>query len=224
MIIVRKAFLACLGALLASATTTQATVVFDNTTRDLGVRLAAGSTEIGDEIFLARGGDGHALFVLGSFSLQYYGVNLDPNAQMRFRIYANDGGVFDQGSRQPGTVLFDSEFFPISSTERATLTFDSDFGGGLTVPWHFTWAVEFGNLGAGTGGLDLYGPPSVGVSYNDFWVRNEGGWELRQTPGGIGDFAARVSVIPEPSSVTLLACAGALLLARARARRTTATC
>ena len=58
-----------------------------------------------------------------------------------------------------------------------------------------TWSVEFLNLGVGRAGLLLYDPPTLGDSYDDFWVKINGEWEVKSTENG-SNFAARLAGVP----------------------------
>jgi hypothetical protein len=59
------------------------------------------------------------------------------------------------------------------------------------VPKGFTWTVQFQGIsgsvvGLQSGGLDLYGVPTVGQTYNDYWERSGAGntWVLREPSPG----------------------------------------
>ncbi len=194
--------LAAVGALcLGSAA--RADVLYWNYATDLGTRLNAEGEEIGDEIVLADAPQGRAYYVT-NFSFNYWAANLSPSARLRVRFYRNDGPRYSGHPRMPGSVFFDSGLFPIASTDRSMLVFDSDFGSGLVAPPEFTWTVQFYNLGegasAGVGGVDLFSPPSVGANYPDCWVRGgEEGWQLAGFEDANVDFAASVSGSTVPS-------------------------
>jgi hypothetical protein len=79
-----------------------------------------------------------------------------------------------------------------------TITFNT--ASNLVVPDSFTWTAQFSNLGANQAGLLVYGPPTVGTSFDDFWLKTNSTWSTFQVGGGPSDFAARfgatVTVIP----------------------------
>lgn len=194
--------------------TALADVVFQNTTTDLKTRFNIGVAEVGDQVVLDGGSYTTAsAFVIKSFSLQYWGANLGANATMDVRFYANDGVAYDVGSQAPGTLLWDSGAFGVASTDRATLTFTTDFGNGVAVPKSFTWSVMFNGIApGGSAGLDLYSPPTVGKDFSDYWLRTDVGWVLAKSENQNVDFAAKIdgTPIPEPTSLLLF---GGLLFA-----------
>ncbi|MFM1767989.1 MAG: hypothetical protein RJA22_518 [Verrucomicrobiota bacterium] len=162
-------------------------VLYENrTTRSDPERFAQSGYEFGEEIVLAGNGSS---YVVTNFSFEYFGYGPDftsNNVSVNLRFYANDGS-----NGVPGTVLLDSGFFTIPATgpEGSVLTYA---GLNVTVGKSFTWTVEFQGLNPGTGaglqsaGLDLYGVPTVGQTYNDYWERSGAGgtWELRvPSPG-----------------------------------------
>jgi hypothetical protein len=129
------------------------------------------------------------VWVLTEFLFEYYG-NFTPSGGefARLRFYENDGpGLY----KQPGTLLFDSGDFSIApgyQTKRLT---------GLSVPLpdSLTWTVQFTGLSGQTGnraGLVFRQPPTIGWSYDDFWERSGGDWELLGWNGRpVANFAAR---------------------------------
>lgn len=189
------AILAATGILLAN--TTQAEIVYQNTTGDLSTLLNPGSFEVGDEILLAYGGG-----VITNFTFQYT-ASFSGDRLARVRFYENNGPLVS-GFASPGSNFFDSGIFSIGSGSQ-TLTFDTDFGSGLAAPDHFTWSVQFFLVDSGdSAGLDLFNPVTVGNNFDDYWDNNGSVWTLRQSTNGIPiNFAAQVEVIPEPSTVAL---------------------
>jgi hypothetical protein len=191
------------------APTAHAELVYNNSSNDLTNRFNPGTNEVGDEIVLAGGGR-----ILTDFTFQYWGVFTNSGADARIRFYANDGSTngLPLGSQMPSTVLFDSGWFGIIPTNRATYMFnDFTLGGGnliaLTgpVPTDFTWSVQFSGLTAGeSAGVDLYSPPTVGTNYADYWDNTVSGWELRASTNGVPiNFAARINATPEPGTLWL---------------------
>lgn len=200
--------------------TALADVVFQNTTTDLKTRFNIGVSEVGDQVVLSGGSYANATaFVIDSFSMQYWGVDLASSAKMQVRFYANDGVSYDVGTQAPGTLLWDSGLFTVVPTDRATLNFSSDFGGGVVVPKTFTWTVMFSGLGSGTAGVDLYSPPTVGNDYSDYWIRTDLGWVLAKSQNQNVDFAAKLTGTPIPEPTSLLLFGGLLLVAPAAWRK-----
>jgi hypothetical protein len=211
------------GALLVcvSVKSAAAEVVYDNIVNDLNFDLNIGTQEAGDEVFL----DGTARW-LSEFTFEYWGTNtLSPtefvgDVQARIRFYLNNGPALPdvENALTPGTILFDTGFFAIDPSSRATLTF-TNFTAGMVVPLEvqlpdsFTWSIEFSGLDAtDTAGVTVYSPPTVGNNFDDYWVFDGSAWML-QTNVVSMDFAARISAVPEPSTVLLGLCGGLLALA-----------
>lgn len=217
---------------LAASTPLQAQrTLFDNTSTDLQYRLTAGTAQIGDQIILSEAG-----VYMTAFSFEYFGTNtasagtttFGGPVQARVRFYLNDGSPFN-GVPGPGTQLFDSGAFAISPTPdgRATLNFTAgaDFPpGGLFLPSaELTWSVQFTGPFVSTTdlvGVDIYSPPTVGQDYPDYWrFDNSVGWVLETNTVPV-DFAARITGVPEPSSLTLALVGGlGLFFATRRASR-----
>ncbi len=178
----------------------RAEYVYRNSTVDLNTRFNPGLIEVGDEIIL-----GGTLRNLTHFDFQYYGISFSGNEQARVRFYLNDGTAFggDTNYLRPSTVFYDSGLFNISATARSTLNFDLSLDG-IVLPERFTWSVQFTGISGGeSAGVDLYGPPSVGSSFNDYWYNDTGtGWEPR-TNGVPINFAAQFQAVPEPSTWAL---------------------
>jgi hypothetical protein len=163
-------------------------------------RVFTSRNEYGDEIILA----GNAR-VITKITFEYKGEFVPQgDERARLRIYANTGpgwmGRTDYLS--PAEVpLWESPFFPISSGfHTGTVPVPS-----IKVPQRFTWTVEFSGLtmSSTTGtndlaGLLLYGTPSIGSGFNDFWEHLTTGWQPSQVPGAVrNDFGVLVTAIPE---------------------------
>jgi hypothetical protein len=80
------------------------------------------------------------------------------------------------------------------------------------------WTVKFSGIeGSEHAGLLYYNPPTVGSSFDDYWLNNGTGFQLVDSSGIVDNFAAQVTAVPEPSTIALiLAGAGALGAARLR--------
>ncbi len=192
------------AALFASAAflgnSASGSIIYDNSTTYLGKIHSAGNAEFGDEIFLA-GTDR----ILSEFQFQYFTTNnsggvLSGNetAEVFFRL--NDGPLNSQGVRTPGTLFYDSTPFPLANGFRPV----SITGLALQIPANsFTWSVAFRGIEANeTAGLLFFNPPTVGSSFDDFWQLTGTGWQTFVVDGGAtpGNFAARLTAVPEPST------------------------
>ena len=180
--------------------------VYDNTLTDLGQQYfpTPSTLEFGDSITL--GGTDRTL---SQFSFYYFlGGAAASTQSMTLRMYANSG------TNAPVAAFYTSDSLLLSlGGQTANITFPSS--NLITLPNTFTWTVQFSNLAAGqNAGLLLYGPPTTGSSFNDFWQKSStGAWSLNQINNGstLADFAARVTAVPEPG-VLALGGLGALLL------------
>jgi hypothetical protein len=204
------------------------TTIYNNSTNDLALRFNPGTSEIGNEIILG-GTDRY----LTDFSFEYWGVSINPSSfagsiQARVEFYLNNGQFFN-GYLTPGTSFYDSGWFSVPApTPRSTFVFSAaggDFSpGGLFLPASdFTWTVQFQGMGLGDSvGTDLYGPPTVGANFGDFWQRIGTSWFLMnnsQSPP-YASFAADM-MVPEPSTLALsvLGGLGLLILGRRFGRK-----
>lgn len=202
-------------------------MIYDNSVNDQLLRFEPGGWEVGDEINL--GGTDR---LLDWFDFEYYyvgkaaGVGVgSPSIQVK--LYANDGPLFN-GYDTPGTVLYDSGVLTgllTSFTERSTLIFtQADFSSPILLPETFTWAVEFSDLGANDNvGLDIYDPPVVGSSSQDYWFNGANGWELRQATvdpeNNPVNFAARFYAVPDGGATFAMLGLGFVAVAAIRRRQ-----
>jgi hypothetical protein len=214
----------CFGLTLPLAAQTS---IYNNSTNDLSIRFNPGTTEIGNEIIL-----GGTQRYLTDFSFEYFGLSSNPNTfagaiQARVEFYMNNGPLFN-GYATPGTSFYDSGWFSVPApTSRSTFVFSAAHGDFNSIPLllpasDFTWTVQFQGMGLGdSAGMDLYGPPTVGHNYGDFWQRTGTSWTLMNnslTPPN-ASFAAdmlAVAVVPEPSTLALSVFGGLGLLIVAR--------
>jgi hypothetical protein len=203
------------------------TTIYNNSTNDLLRRFNPETSEIGNEIILG-GTDRY----LTDFSFEYWGLSSNPSSfagsiQARVEFYMNNGPLFN-GYASPGTSFYDSGWFTVPApTRRSTFVFSVPGGDFNSVPLllpasDFTWTVQFQGMGLGDSvGTDLYGPPTVGANFGDFWQRIGTSWFLMnnsQSPP-YASFAAdmmAVAVIPEPSTLALSVLGGLGLLIVAR--------
>lgn len=193
-------------------------VVYDNSQNPLNTYFSS-QTEFGDQITIGAG------WVADSFTFEYYASGLSGNEKARVRFYRNDGlpindvpPAFPGALQSPGGLLYQSPEFTIK---------DGNFPQqiinllplNIELPPTFTWTVAL-TSGWAPGevfGLKLYDPPTVGTSFNDIWVWDNG-WKLKQIEGLGGDanFGAVLTAVPEPGAASLLAVGGLALLLRRR--------
>src|SRR5205823_14353424 len=167
-------------------------------TTDLNRSYFAGNgVEFGDEVFLA-GSDR----TITDFRFEtFLSSNANGNETGQLILRLNDGAALSPGRNAPGTELYRSASFPLT-TGRGTIV-----ASGLSVALpggvdHLTWSVSINGVDAGEqAGLMLYNPPTVGTSFDDFWQNNAGTWNTFLVDGGASpaNFAARMTAVPEPS-------------------------
>lgn len=211
--------LAVATAALASLSAKAQVIAYDNTTGYQGRVTALGNSEVGDEINLTTGAS-----TLTDFAFEYNYSGGD-GATGVLRLWAKDAA----GNLAPGTLLLQSTPFVLQSGFHSA----SVNGLSLSVPGTLIWSVDFDGLaGAESAGLLFYNGVGVGSgpgqSLDDYW-ENTGtvavpNWVLRETdnvafPNVIDNFGARVTVVPEPTTVGLLVGGAALLGLAARRRK-----
>ncbi len=219
MTVIRKGAVLLAGLMALSAA--NAATIYDNTSTDKLTRFSPGTLEVGDEINF---GGSSLDRVLTSFSFEYYGLSTVPgdfagDVTARVKFYYNNG-MPASGYLSPGTSFYDSGWFSINPTYnadpaldgRATLVFtagsDNIPSNGLMLPTKMTFSVQFAGLGLGDdAGLDIYSPPTVGTSQDDYWERDaiNGTWTLKNNTAGPINFAANFQAVPEPASALLFA-------------------
>lgn len=167
----------------------RAEIIYDNTknylTNSFGSKL-----EFGDEIRLSV-----ASTNITDFYFEYNGdFNPRGTETVRVRFYKNDGPDTEPGAQfipAPGTVLYDSGRLPISPGINVMAL----SGLSVTVPQSFTWTVLFEGLGDAADDLAhllFYNPPTVGKSFDDYWVKAATGWRLERFDGQpVANFGAR---------------------------------
>jgi hypothetical protein len=184
--------------LVLRLTPAHAQIVYDNSSGG-GTNVYYQVQEYGDEIVL-----GGTSRVVDEFQFEYYGDFVATGVEMaRLRLYKNDGPPDSNGDPTPGTVLYDSGPFSILPGYQ-TKAFS---GLNLTVPTDITWTVQFTGLVGGTGdeaGLIIRNPPTVGSSYDDFWMKTPSGWALYRWGGNpVANFAARVTAVAPVTPVSV---------------------
>ena len=145
-------------------------VVFQNSDEEISA-VHSRLEEYGDEIIL--GGDNRKIL---SFEFEYFATfEPDGDETCVLRFYDNDGESLVADSKAPGTLLFQSDPFTIFPDYNTATLRDIN----LEVPEKITWTVQFSGLtGLSTdrAGLLLRNPPSIGRSFDDFWIRFGNGW------------------------------------------------
>lgn len=195
-----RRFIGGVGLLLFSFLTLNgnaaAEVVYHNPSPD-ATKMYPSQSEYGDEIWL----DGTARIVT-DFFFDYFGDFVPQgDEEARIRFYANDGPAYSADIRSPipGTLLYDSGYFPVSTgyVEHAISNLS------VKVPDVFTWTVHFrgfSGLGNDRAGLMIAETPKIGQSFRDFWLFLRGrSWELFSFPNfnPIANFGATVIAFEE---------------------------
>jgi hypothetical protein len=163
-----------------------------------------GITEFGDEIVLAG-----TARILTKFSFDYY-ANFLPgtNKGAIIRFYGNPGPAWKGNSdyQLPSTdPIWVSPLIPLNQGYyTAELEVPS-----IRVPDHLTWTIEYKNITQGAffttngvvndiAGLLIYGFPSMGISYDDFWEFLPDGWTPVRLVGITkNNFGASATLVPE---------------------------
>lgn len=204
-------------------------VVYDNTATSLNAAHGMGGTlEFGDEIVL-EGFEGADHLWLTSFEFSYQSSAGFVESDDKFgllRFYALNGDpVLPPGSTIPSNRPKDLLTAPIKFAliEEGAYVIVPETLMSFLAPRRLAWTVSFEGLAPGEDiALDLYHPPEVGESGQDFWANESTGWELRVIDGmnTPANFYAKILAIPEPSVLSLGALAGlGLLASRLLARR-----
>jgi len=195
------------------------TIVYSNTTTDTGDTLAYaanGFTQIGDQIMLAGpASDRYAT----SGTVQFFSDGGAGTFDATLQLYAVGAPVGAQ-------IGSDFNITGISAPagDVVNVTFDL---GGILVPDNLIFVVSVANFSAGVDilGVDMFEPPTIGVSDPTFAIANDGtGLSTVGTPNEDVYFELQATT-PEPGSLLLCAAGGLVLFGRfgyrlARTRRT----
>lgn len=171
-------------------------------------RFVETTYEFGEEIILA--GDPTGSWVITNFQYEFFATGPDfdhDRVSVVLRLYKNDGV-----NGLPGTKIYESRSRKVPPTGEAGYVFEY-FDISVAVSQRLTYAIEFTGVSSSSsikvqsGGLDLYGVPTVGQTFDDYWSRSGAGgtWELRGPTGGEPDinFGALVSgIYSGPPAIT----------------------
>ena len=153
--------------------------------------------EVGDQVQFAGTNR-----MVNDFQFMYFAKLTDPpsgNEQARVRFYLNDGPQTVRGVPAPGTLLYDSGTFTIS-TNIQTVEISNI---AVIVPGNtLTWTVQFSGFGTNEhGGVLFYDPPAVGSSGDFLWLKQTNGWKQVTQPGLVNNFSARFTAVPAPAEI-----------------------
>jgi hypothetical protein len=207
--------LAVLSAAAAFCVTTQASIVYNNSTTYLGLDYKS-TNEFGDQIKLDAASTDR---IVTEVNFEYYlSHDASGNEKADLRIYNNAiPNSIDPSA--VGTLVYDSGMYSIASGYNQ---FDVT-GLNLLVTSDLTWTVQFSGIETGeSAGLLFYNPPTTGSSLDDFWEKENGVWTLKRlsTDGGpIANFGVQITAIPEPTTIQLALMSGMAWLGMATYRR-----
>jgi len=215
-----RSIVVALLAIFYASTAHASSIVYDNLTTPLGNYIGGfAHEEVADDVTLGAGPS-----ILDSLSVAYAGFNFDGDETLTATLYKMDGaptpGSF--GFNTPGTVLY-STTQPIIATIGTVLTFAGLAPLNILLPSNVAVGVMFGGVefvpsgagGAADAGPLLYDPPTVGSSFDDYWLR---GYPNSGDPWGLYTFGGNppanlglkittvgdAALVPEPASLTLL--------------------
>ena len=163
-------------------------IIYDNSGGETALRHSS-IDEFGDEIIF--GGTFRDLII---FQFEYFGdFTSEGDETCTIRFYENDGeSEAGEGFEPPGTLIYESETFPIFSGFNSVSLTDID----LEIPHRITWTADFdgvSGLGGDRAGLIFRDPPMTGQSFDDIWKRRRSGlWvATRFNANPVANFAAR---------------------------------
>lgn len=163
-------------------------IIYDNATES-GGQIHSSIDEYGDEIIF--GGTFRDLII---FQFEYFGdFTAQGDETCTIRFYKNDGESPEgEGFERPGTLLYESEAFPIFPDFNTVSLTDLD----LEIPDRITWTADFDGLsgfGGDRAGLLFRDPPAVGKSFDDIWKRRRSGlWvATRFNANPVANFSVR---------------------------------
>ena len=135
--------------------------------------------------------------VIDYFAFEYFAkltATKSGNEKGRVRFYLNDGPIGDNPSATPGTLLYDSGTFDISSGVQWIEISDLN----VFVPSNsLTWTVEFSGLSATeNAGVLFYDPPTVGSSGDFLWQKETNVWTAIAHDDLTNNLAALFTALP----------------------------
>ena len=140
--------------------------------------------EVGDEIDFALN-----LRLMTDFDFEYWSdVEVSEYATGVIRIYANDGDDYPgtggtlAASKVPSSLLYTSAAMRLESGLHSVVIDNL----AIVVPDKVTWTFEVTTDDSVNAGVLFSADPETGGSFNDFWLKNAGTWELN-VAGGISD-------------------------------------
>lgn len=204
--------------------------LYSNVSNSSGAVFNVGNgVEVGDQIgFVAQGS---ALdFDVKSFSFETFGSGLgdagSSPARAQLRFYSADSQT---GTNVQSLELITAAFTVADGFQTHTIAIPEDGGSHYPVgaEGSFFWTVEFSGIpGAGSAGLTLSDPPTIGTSFDDYLENSTPGnvntVEFKQfTDGSAANFSAVALgdlTVPEPT-VLSLGLVGGLAFLRMRRRK-----
>ena len=224
--------LAC-GSILAAVNSINAladtTIYYDGnyaTYNGFALQMTNG-VEVGNEITVTPGN----YWSMDDFQIEYYAPgNLSANVGVEVQFYLNNGPSHITYS-DPGSLFFSSGWTYGLLAGNGAYTIDynsSELAGGWNtgvvpgyyIPGDFTFTVTFTNLDdSDVVEMPLANSQSTAysTSYGDYWVNDNGTWEL-ETNAAPANFLVDITGVPEPSTLGLAAVGGLLLMGIKRLR------
>lgn len=192
---------------------TIAAVIYENgDVSTLQGRTDLGTLEHGDVVTFA-GTDR----IFSGLSFDYF-VSGGTTATAQLHLYALDGGDIGNGTFLPGTEIYSSPVFNITTgtTAAGYGRANLDSVPPITLPDSVAWTVTFGGL-AGTeeAGLLFYNSGN-GIGTNPTTLNNgtqvhymiqrnaNGGWALLDHPNIVDNLAVQFQAVPEPTTWALM--------------------
>lgn len=170
-------------------------VVYDNTSVNLN-QFVSRAGEIGDEFRPA----GNAR-EMTRFDFQTFSQNLEGDEEITLRFYEiTDPSA---GNFTVGNLLYEQAGINLSEGSQVHIV------SGISVDLRPVnlWTIEVNNLDVDdVAGLVVFDGPTIGRSFDDFVLRGEGATDFELAQIGISapaNFAARVTAVPEPSTIAL---------------------
>ena len=213
-----------------------ADTLYDNSTNNTGYQLAVtNNQEVGDEIVL---GTAPNTEYLTNLSFNFYSSGTYADVTLEVILQLNNSGTYFNGYETPGTVVYDSGAFQLTSQNGdGGLDFSYDdltIGNTVnldpfaTIANDLTLSFVVTGLAAGdVFSIDLYNPVATGSSYADYWLNlgtvGSPDWALETNSLTPVNFATvlqgSTTPAPEPGIISLSILGGAGLLVAIRRRR-----